>query len=173
MRKLDPGAWRLEPPTFDGTPQDSFKNTSLHLGFTDWKTPLVNIQSVGERSADINIIEAVISVRDSGKWVADVDIYHALINQRLTRRERTCSHVEAFLQVSDILSIETWDQVLDCADGPVAVRCHDNWVARLAVVSVLAQHLDEERPIVVCHKQFCWKCAVEKASASADFIYVY
>ncbi|KAK6065027.1 hypothetical protein SCUP515_11426 [Seiridium cupressi] len=150
LRQRDPAAWLVEPVDFDGAPQDSFKNTSLHLAFTDWRAPLVRFQSVGERDADVNIIEAVISVRDFGKWVADVDIYRALVHRRL-------------LEDSDILSVESWDQVLDCTDGSVAVRCHSNWVAKLAVLSVLAQHMTEERPIVICPRSCCW----------GDFVHYY
>ncbi|KAI1637736.1 hypothetical protein F4809DRAFT_302927 [Biscogniauxia mediterranea] len=46
-RKVDPGAWRVEPVKFDGTALDSFRNTSLHLSFTEWSTPIVQFQAVG------------------------------------------------------------------------------------------------------------------------------
>lgn len=74
VRKLYPGAWRVESTVFDGVPLDHFFRTSLHLGFTDWQAPLVQFQSMGQRDADVNIIESVVSIRDAGKWVADVDI---------------------------------------------------------------------------------------------------
>ncbi|KAK8131889.1 hypothetical protein PG999_000062 [Apiospora kogelbergensis] len=83
VRELNPAAWRVETTSFDGTPLDHFARTSLHLNFTDWKAPLVESHSVGQRDADVNIIEAVVSVRDAGEWVADVDICRALLHKNL------------------------------------------------------------------------------------------
>lgn len=169
VRQLDQSAWRVEQMEFDGMPHDYFQNTSLHLSFTDWRVPLVSYQFVGHRDADVHIVEAVVSVRDAGKWVADVDIHQALTNQRLVLLNcpgllkcETCSHSELVRQTisrPSILSVETWDQVLDCAEEVVVVRCFDNWVARLAVVSVLHRHgMDKETPIVVCPRDICWEC---------------
>ncbi|KAK8015783.1 serine threonine kinase [Apiospora marii] len=85
VRKLDPAAWRIESAAFNGAPLDSFAHTSLHLSLTEWEAPLVQFQSVGQRDADVNVIEAVVSVRDAGNWVADVDICRALLSDRLNR----------------------------------------------------------------------------------------
>ncbi|PHH87083.1 hypothetical protein CDD83_9333 [Cordyceps sp. RAO-2017] len=74
-RPTTPGAWRVVPSKFDGLPADHFNKTSLHLQFTDWRAPVVQIQTVGQRGSGINILEAVISVRDHGTWVADVQIH--------------------------------------------------------------------------------------------------
>jgi hypothetical protein len=185
VRKVDPGAWRIESTSFDGSPMDSFRQTSLHLSFTDWQAPMVQFQSVGQRDADINIVEAVISVRDAGRWVADVDIHHALLSPQFKRYQRTkaCKHrskrkdgKEYFgKDKEDIMSIETWDQVLDQVDGSAVVRSFDNWVARLAIVSVLCHHSQEnERPVVVCSRGICWKCyGSSSLTEGTDFTCVF
>ncbi|RYP42064.1 hypothetical protein DL767_000576 [Monosporascus sp. MG133] len=170
-RKLDPGSWRVAPSKFDGVQVDHFDKTSLHLGFTDWRAPLVRIQTVGQRDADVNIIESVVSIRDAGKWVADVDIFQALGNARVRREEKACNHTLSDRNGHNIpmQSIDTWDQVLNCPDGPVVVRCFQNWLARLAIVSVLCQHSKEtERPVVICPPDTCWKCL---SHGRSDVIY--
>jgi hypothetical protein len=176
-RSLDKGAWRIEATKFDGIPQDSFTHTSLHLRFTDWRVPVVSFDSVGQRDADVKIIETVVSVQDSGRWVADVDIYRALTDT-MTRytQECRCGKLASGQPIAELSSINTWDQVLDCANGPVVVRCFDNWVARLAVVSVLYHHgMEKDRPIVVCPKDICWKCIQNPQTGSwlRDSIYVH
>jgi hypothetical protein len=174
VSKLDPRTWRVESTVFDGARLDSFGKTSLHLNFTDWQAPVVQFQSVGQRDSDVNILEAVVSVRDSGKWIADVDIYRALYSDRLRRYNQVCSHDYAISESSGLLSVETWDQVLDRPDGSVVVRCFDNWVARLAIVSVLCQHSsDTDRQIVICSKTACWKCNTQPCTSDKDMTYIY
>ncbi|KAF7527306.1 hypothetical protein G7054_g10531 [Neopestalotiopsis clavispora] len=172
VRPRNQAAWRIVSVSLDGIPQDSFKNTSLHLGFTDWRAPVISYQSIGERDTDVNIIEAVISVRDSGKWVADINIHQALIHSRIKRQEKLCSHPPSLIGDTDIVSVETWDQVLDCKDASVAIRCHNNWVAKLAVISVLVQHIPETRRIVICPQSPCWKCILKRHTKHVDVIYI-
>lgn len=179
VRQLGHGAWRVEQTEFDGMPHDYIQNTSLHLSFTGWRAPLVSYQIVGQHDADVNVIEAVVSVRDGGKWVADVYIYQALADGRLTRQVRgPCPHGDAArgsprqITYSSMLSVESWDQVLDCAEEAVVVRCFDNWVARLAVVSVLYRHgMDKEMPIVVCPHNMCWECIRNNPEARSIYVF--
>ncbi|KAI0377660.1 hypothetical protein F5Y04DRAFT_174714 [Hypomontagnella monticulosa] len=187
VRQLDPGAWRVRQVQFDGKPEDYFKQTSLHLDLTDWEAPVVSAQGVGQRDADVTIIEAVVSVRDAGRWVADVDIHRALTGKRLGRYSRpTCPHVGTVGNLgrnavkSSMMSAKSWDQVLDCSEGPVVVSCFNNWIARLAVVSVLHEHgIDRRRRMVTCPKDMCWTCEdeaikrLEKNSRSPDTIYIF
>lgn len=184
VRKLDPESWRVESTDFDGETRDNFTHTSLHLSFTDWQAPLVQFQSVGQRDADVNIIEAVVSVRDAGKWVADVDIYQALLSRRLRREtnSKRCEHVLEGLgegqgyavRGDELLSIETWDQVLDYPDGSAVVRCFGNWVGKLAIVSVLCQHImADDRPVIICSKKVCWQCEIQNREECGDVTYIY
>ncbi|KAK7990723.1 hypothetical protein PG990_015003 [Apiospora arundinis] len=190
-RKLDPSAWRVDTVPFNGAPLDSFSRTSLHLSLTDWQAPLVQYQSVGQREADANIVEAVVSVRDAGMWVADVDISRALLSDRLVlpaggkRGKKRCEHCfddehmggESRSDFSggeeELISIETWDQVLDDIDGAAVVRCYGNPIARLATMSVLCQHSKAAfRPVIICSETACWKCHA-KGENHEDKIYIY
>jgi hypothetical protein len=190
-RQLNPGAWRVMPQAFDGSgpggsgppSEDCFQRSSLHLSFTDWQAPLVRFQSQGQRDAEINIIEAVVSVRDAGEWVADVDISRALRSKNVVRlpvfdaatkssgghgsvsKTSSCGHDEQQRRRgrgSRIHSVETWDQVLDCPDGTSVIRSYENWLARLAIVSVLCQHGADSslgaRKVVICPTETCWAC---------------
>ncbi|KAI3333568.1 hypothetical protein F4824DRAFT_490763 [Ustulina deusta] len=144
-REIDPAAWRIEPSPFDDTYVDCFKSTSLHLSFTEWCAPVVQVQSIGQKESNVNLIEAIISVRDSGRWVADVDIHAALslgqCQPRIVHMKDRCEHsVRMEENKGTLLAIETWDQALDVPDGSVVVRSSNNWLARLALLSVLCQH---------------------------------
>ena len=60
---------------YDGKRENNFEGTSLHLSFTDWKIPLGNPGATTRTiDQDAYFIESVISVLDSGRWVADLDI---------------------------------------------------------------------------------------------------
>ncbi|KAI0533669.1 hypothetical protein GGR58DRAFT_485730 [Xylaria digitata] len=161
-REIDPAAWRIEPAPFDDSYVDCFKSTSLHLSFTEWCAPVVRKQSIGQRESNVNLIEAVISVRDSGRWVADVDINAALSlgSPRLVRMNEGCKHSDRTQGLKgDLLAIETWDQVLDVPDGSVVVRSSNNWLARLALVSVLCQHSQMlQGSILIWPSRLCQEC---------------
>lgn len=186
VRELNPAAWRVETTSFDGTPLDHFARTSLHLNFTDWKAPLVESNSVGQRDADVNIIEAVVSVRDAGECVADVDICRALLHKNLwvedAPRNDVCEHLAQLGEGGghgkyssdgeNLLSIETWDQVLDVIDGPAVVRCFGSPIARLAILSVLCLHSKVDAVFVHSNKT-CWKCYTRKQMVYQNAIYVY
>ena len=60
---------------YDGEREEKFKGTSLHLSFTDWILPL-EVKGADLRTIDQEayVVESVISVLDSGKWLADLDI---------------------------------------------------------------------------------------------------
>jgi hypothetical protein len=128
-REIDPAAWRIEPPPFDNTYMDCFRGTSLHLSFTEWRAPVIQVQAVGQREAYVNLVEAVISVRDSGRWVADVDISAALSldpvpdnglrhsqpRLYLSGNDTHCEHSNATAEDetrdnhNSIIAIENWD----------------------------------------------------------------
>ncbi|KAI0816715.1 hypothetical protein GGR55DRAFT_674908 [Xylaria sp. FL0064] len=164
-REIDPAAWRIEPSPFDGTYVDCFKSTSLHLSFTEWCAPIVQVQSIGQRGSNVNLIEAIISVRDSGRWVADVDIHAALSQEhsqpRIIQMNDRCEHsVSTEENQGSFIAIETWDQILDVPDGSVVVRSSNNWLARLALLSVLSQHSKMlQKSILIWPNRLCLQCA--------------
>ena len=170
VRTIDPGAWSgLSFTKFDGSAEDSFSETSLHLSLTDWRLPLMSSEAYGMIDIDAYIVEAYVSVRDAGAWIADVDISGALHNpavvfSRMEGKSRdVCGHTTDIPPRQPALGLETWNHVLDCPQqGILVTRSHQNWVARLAILSVLAQHRKYNRfnilKINICPDNTCWQC---------------
>ena len=58
---------------YDYKQLDSFPGTSLHLSFTQWMFSL-NDGDYGLIDQAIFLAEAVVTVRDSGRWIADMNL---------------------------------------------------------------------------------------------------
>ncbi|KAI0127508.1 hypothetical protein BJ170DRAFT_375533 [Xylariales sp. AK1849] len=178
-RGLSDVAWRLSMPAFDGGLEDCFRNTSTHLSFTEWASPLGTRSVVGLREPGATIFEAAIQVRDAGSWVADVNIMKALSHPSLTRLERgistMCDHTSTQPGVNSLLSaIETWDQVIDCPEGASVARAHGNSLSRLALAAVLAEHCSlQDKRVVICPQGIiCWRC-MEALCNTRNTIFVH
>ncbi|KAI8632448.1 hypothetical protein F5Y19DRAFT_462881 [Xylariaceae sp. FL1651] len=175
VRDLNLGSWRQAIEPFDGTSLDCFGATSLHLTFTEWSMPLYQSSAVGQRDSEAVHAEAVVSVRDAGVWVGDIDIIAALQHPDvlpLPPHNRQCSHTKPSKPPMEIMSLETWDQILNCPDGAIVTRSSKNWVARLAISAVLAQHCRlESKRIYICPEDTCWSCV--DPSPKENIIYVY
>ena len=126
---------------YDGKREDNFRSTSLHLSFTDWTLPL-EVKGSEPRTIDQEacLVEAVISVLDSGKWVADLDILCVDFNNltRLVMTEQCPGHPQGNFDY-DYTSIDSWEELLDAPPSVGIFRARGNWAARLAAVSILAQ----------------------------------
>lgn len=131
----------VEHAIYDRKREDNFKGTSLHLSFTNWTLPL-EVKGAEGRTIDQEayLVESVISVLDSGKWVADLDIlcidFKALTRLRMSH---ACPGHPDGRADYDYTSLDSWEELLD---GPTSVgffRAHGNWAARLAAVSILSQ----------------------------------
>ena len=150
----------VEHAAYDGKRENNFKGTSLHLSFTDWTLPL-EVKGASGRTIDQEayLVESVISVLDSGKWVADLDIlgidFEALI--RLIPSQHCRGHPNGHAEY-DYTSLDSWDELLD---GPMSVgffRAHGNWAARLAAVSILSQKHQANAIGVLGPQAFCLEC---------------
>lgn len=147
---------------YDGNREDHFKSTSVHLSFTDWQLP---IDARGDRNGtidqEVHMVESVVSVLESGKWVADLDVF-AVDFDRLIRinpqiscighpqqqhqpesSSSAADHVPA--EEDEYTSIDSWEELLDEPNETGIFRAHGNWAARLAAVSVLAQKKQQTR----------------------------
>ena len=72
--KPDFGSWNMvNHIPFDGRMEDSFAGTSLHLSFSEYQLA-VNVGTYGQRDQEACFVEAIVSVYDCGRWVADIDI---------------------------------------------------------------------------------------------------
>lgn len=167
VREVDYGRlMQLSELPFDGDKIDRFTSTSLHLSFTDYHVPLLTGQLQGRQDSTISSIEGIICIRDAGDWVADINILKALSNDNLFRLEgpKSCSHVEETITAHELISVEDWHSVLDCPIDSFIVRAHRNWLARLAIVSTLAQHtkFKEKGQIRICPSDVCWTCLCQE-----------
>ncbi|PSN61771.1 hypothetical protein BS50DRAFT_639055 [Corynespora cassiicola Philippines] len=164
VRDPDYGRITLEKmPTFDGKQVDSFNRTSLHLSFTDHHVPVYDTNVKMGQDSQVSVIEAVVSVRDSGNWVADVDILRAINMNNVVRHgglQGSCDHDRLKNPEPCVYSVDSWDDVLEHPADRFVVRAHGNWLARLATVSVLSQVIDEKEGgrITICQLDTCWDC---------------
>lgn len=157
-------SWMQALNEFDGNPEDCFTRTSMHLSFTEWKSSILVRESIGLRSMGFCVMEAAVQVRDAGEWIADVNISEALENSCIRRCSDlpSCKHVDRARSFGDCMALETWDQALDGQEGIVVTKSHKNWVARLALASVLAQHSKvDNQQIIICPPEVCGKCISE------------
>jgi hypothetical protein len=174
VRELDPGKWKLDTcKEFDGNLENCFRETSLHLSFTNYHVPVFLSGASGLQDAQVSVIESIISVRDSGVWVADANILQAVLSGDIHRhRETLCNHMAGLvLHKSNITSVGSWNDVLDCPAGVVVVKSHGNWVARLALLAVLLQTQGGSgRRITLCGPSVCWSCVDDKSFPSHIYI---
>lgn len=162
------------PPRFDGMKQNCFSTTSLHLSFTGLHMPMYDRNVRVGRDSQVSIIESVMSVRDRGDWVADINILDALSTDFNFQPvlNRTCQHEQPFASFAGVYSIESWDDILDHPVDRFVVRTHGNWVARLAAYSVLSQAMKAKGRtgrITVCEPDACWQCLF-KASSRGGYL---
>lgn len=145
---------------YDGKREDNFPGTSLHLSFTDWTLPL-EVEGLEARTIDQKayFVESVISVLDSGKWVADLDIlcidFGAII--RLEMDKPCPGHAGEFSDF-DYTSIDSWEELLDQSTCVGFFRAHGNWAARLAAVSIMCQKDQAHSVGILGPENFCLEC---------------
>ena len=144
---------------YDGKRENNFKSTSLHLSFTEWTLPLEG-KGAGDRTIDQEayLVESVISVLDSGKWVADLDIlcidFDSIL--RMTTPEDCPGH--STHHEYDCTSLDNWDEFLDQPSSVGIFRAHGNWAARLAALSILCQRGESHSVGILGPEQFCFAC---------------
>ena len=173
-REPNPASWEnIGAEDFNGREEDTFKNTTLHLSFTDYSLP-ISTESKGTRDNQVSFVESVVSVHDRGIWVGDIDILGSVESIRRLEHRYPCTHEPASKPARSFSSIESWDEVLDPPKAPSIIRASGNWSARLAIVAILFQKfkdsisessegwvaapLGSATSIIVCPRSVCWKC---------------
>ena len=176
VRAVDNDTWRLVNHfEFDGKIENSFKDTSLHLSFTDYEIPL-NV-SIGAVDSEAAMLETLISVYDREQWVADLDVlgslrYAKVLNcycdQAVDNPSGSQIAIEdAALVIRDkacqqLISIDCWEELLDPPEtlgssSIAVVRAGENWNARLATACV--SHQKGYRTLILpMSKQVCCSC---------------
>ena len=165
-RKLEPDTWELVTHApFDGKIEDSFRNTSLHLSFTQYTMP-VNTGDYGGQDVEAFFLESLISVYDRDKWVADLDVLNMLGSELFQRHTYTkaCNHRHDQTPNFDLISIDNWEELLDSEEVRTVVRASRNPMARLATAAISVR---QGRPTIILPDDFCFACDVSEPSHEA------
>ncbi|MCJ1247754.1 hypothetical protein MMC30_004969 [Trapelia coarctata] len=159
VRPLTDDYMVISQEPYDQKRENNFQSTSLHMSFTGYELPL-DIGDYGTIDSNLFIIETVISVRDHGVWVADVDILNAITDNKLCKAAyRPCHPLEdSSFEKGSPISIDSWEDLLDAPESVGIVRAHGNWIARLAATAVLARITKTGHILILGDKGGCWKC---------------
>jgi hypothetical protein len=161
ISKVDDASWKvIKHDDYDGKTDNNFTNTTLHLSFTGSELP-VSSGDLGLYDKEAYFLEAVIGAFDGGKWVADVDIWSSMVDPTVMRLNDCKEHAEEtndYRLIGPLTSIDSWDELLDLPDNACVARAHNNWLARLAIASVVSQ---KQRPCLIASEHICWKCVLD------------
>jgi len=162
IREVKMSDWRgIDRDDFDGEMRDCFESTSLHLSFTGANTP-VNQSFSGGQDVEVYMLETLISVRDGGNWIADLDVFRGIGSVKLQRMGGCQGHSHnSVVTAQNLTAIDNWFSLIDAPETPLnIVRAHKNWQARLAATTI-SIYLGYET--VVLSDQPCWSCFNSKA----------
>jgi hypothetical protein len=159
MRKVKTEEWRMvNHDDYNYQPENSFKETSLHLWLTEYRVPY-HTDHRGARNLQAFFQEAVISVHDRSEWVGDLDIIKALCSsQDMVRRIPSVCVEEKRMGNPDrrATSIDNFYELFDQPEGLAVVRAHGNWLGRLAAAVLSVQ---QGLPIVILQGESRAQCA--------------
>ncbi|KAI0100587.1 hypothetical protein GGR51DRAFT_531797 [Nemania sp. FL0031] len=156
----------VEHKMYDGKRENKFSGVSLHLSFTEWKMPL-DWGNTGEIDQEVFLLESVLSVMHNGQWVGDIDVL-GLEKDPLDVFETDCKgdcEVDEAMKhalAEDVASLDDWEELLDPPPSVGVFRARSNWVARLAVASILIQQNKGNCALVIGGSELCWKCLVNQ-----------
>ncbi|KAL8648322.1 MAG: hypothetical protein Q9210_005055 [Variospora velana] len=153
----------IEHNDFDGSLQDNFKATSLHLSFTEAEMPL-NVDVLGNRDREAFVLETLFSVYDGGRWIADLnicDMYgpRAPSQARITWMSVCTSphHADTPDWRPRMICVDSWLGLINAPEEKASLlRAHRNWQARLAASSI---SLALGHDTVILPDVICWHCA--------------
>ncbi|CEF75870.1 unnamed protein product [Fusarium graminearum] len=163
-------SWRLMSSSeFDGKSLNAFSKTSMHLSFTNYHVPLIQSDDVQEQSSQVFLLESVVSVYDAGHWIGDVDVLKCLTSPFIIyMSDSGCHGSHINHSFAGVLSLETWDEVLDPPISDCVVRAQGSWLARLAILTIFVEARGEAREahgelggtrMAVRSNNTCWECA--------------
>ncbi|KAI1169835.1 hypothetical protein F4777DRAFT_162614 [Nemania sp. FL0916] len=163
---------------FDGVLKSTFEETSLHLRLTGLKIPLA--LAPGAIDADVLFHEAIVSVFDGSRWVADIDILKSLELENIVRRPGcNCKNNTNRRNLGEVIvnslgdrlqCVSNWDELLICKENLLdneigVVQSYGNWFARLAVAAFAASK--GHTTIVLPSHSICSDCGPRLVSTEA------
>lgn len=155
---------------FNGELQDCFRDTNISTSFTHWEVPISLYDNQGIDGSSF-LMEAVLSVQDRGRWIADLDPRVLSPSKDGTSRitRVTCSNLEdCSVDAPNFasVSIENWDELFNLPENEICVvKACGNWMARLAltVVSAMLQY-----ETILLPPTFCWSCCSRAITSKRD-----
>jgi hypothetical protein len=121
------------------------------------------------------LLETLVSIYDRGVWVSEIDILKGLNSEvrrvvkdatkcpRCKISNESCTYQGMLARSPQLAatSVENWDEFIDApCTGAVAIRAHQNWLARLAATAVCAKL--NFAPLIL-PSEVCWFCCAELA----------
>ncbi|KAI1088930.1 hypothetical protein F5B19DRAFT_485614 [Rostrohypoxylon terebratum] len=153
--------YQYEHKEFDGTMEDCFEGTSLHLSFSE-ASQAINVGFSGGQDVEAYFLETLVSVHERGTWIAELDILKAfkscpdILRRRLKGDLVTaCACDTASARGPRIISIDNFAEMLMPPMKAGIVRARGNWQARLAAVSIC---LAKGYIVVLKPEEMCWSC---------------
>jgi hypothetical protein len=117
--------------------------------------------NTGEIDQDVFLLESVVSVQDNGKWVADIDVILMEENRPDVIEKFSCDQncaSRATVEIQeDFVLIDSWEEFLDPPPCGAVFRANGNWVARLAVASILCQQGKGYIAVMLGDDRICWR----------------
>ncbi|KAL4733960.1 hypothetical protein BDV11DRAFT_213256 [Aspergillus similis] len=155
--------WQLiDYAKFDGCLENNFASTSLQLSFTEATLPL-NVGFSGGVDIEAYFLETLVSVYDSGQWVADLDVLKALESNSVYRVS-PCPDIKRDRRLPNYTSVDRFAEMLCEYSGIGIIRASRNWQARLAATAICVA---KGYGVVIMDEMACWSCVdiqVERAS---------
>lgn len=156
MKQVSINQWSmLGSVEFEGILKDCFKGISLHLSFTGASIP-VNVGFSGATNADVYMLETLVSVHDSGRWIANLNVLDTFRSDNLdfiplcTDQHHDGRTVPRTYQIS---SLENLLELVDEPDEQIClVQTHGNWEARLAASSI---SVAKEYRTIIAPEKWC------------------
>lgn len=102
------------------------QNTPVSLGFS------------GGQDVDVYLLETLISLRDGGDRIADLNIFNTIGNVKLQKMSDCQDHYhDSVAAAQNVTEIDNWFGLIDAPETPLSiVRAHKNWQARLAATAL-------------------------------------
>ena len=159
IREPSCDTWRVANEPFDGTLQDSFSGTSLHLSLTGYELPLDSGRH-GLRDSECMFVETAVSLFDRGEWVADLDLLTAAEIWQKGCSQGPCTIHTAEEQsdtcrIRSLLCLDSWLSLLESPPSHSIVRAHQNPGARLAATCLALQ---KKYDFHILQSEPCWTC---------------
>ena len=170
-KKLDLESYQvISHDPYDGKLGNNFQGTTLHLGFSGYEFPL-DVGGHGGRNREAFFLETLISVHDRGAWVADLDALAAVASPSLVHTndvKHICRHTESDrrgVPEGPLVTIVTWEELLEMPKDTAVVRAYGSWLARFATAAV---SVEMGNSTILCPGHGCWACCERVCGHSSD-----